>query len=89
MSGEIDVWLVQECMKRSEPCVPELVGESWFSISFVAECCGYTSLEYFTKLINKRDIPRHPFQRECIRFSDLKAFNVQPTEDQLGTSDSV
>lgn len=81
MSSSIGNLLIERCLERSEPCVPEVEGESWFSIQFVSDVVGYESVEYFTRLINERQVPRHPFQNKCIRFSDLTKHHVKPAKD--------
>lgn len=71
MSGDLTTFLVAECLKRSEPCIPIEGGESWYSVAFVAAVAGYENVKYFRERLNQAGIPRHPFQRDCIRFSDL------------------
>lgn len=72
MSSTIDALLVQKCLEKMEPCVPVFGGESWFSVAFVAEIMGYDNVKYFTEQINKANVPRHQFQKKCIRFSDVQ-----------------
>ena len=85
-----ELFLLQRCIDREEPCVPEVAGESWFSVTFAAEIMGY-ELDYFTREINKRKVPRHPLQGKCIRFSDTaKVFvSEQSSEDEERVSNSV
>lgn len=63
-------FLVQRCIDQSEPCVPGFGEEPWFSIDFVAEVMGYLNAEDFRRRLNQRNVPRHPIQKKCIRFSD-------------------
>lgn len=83
MSSELSVYLVQECIQRSEACIPD-PNECWFSISFVADVAGYSSVENFRKMLNKARVPRHPFNRNCIRFSDLEAINGESSTNNSG-----
>lgn len=77
MTSDLAVFLVAECLRRAEPCVPDLTGEPWFSIAFVAAVLGYDDGEYFRKRINRANVPRHPFRNDCIRFSDLALIGDQ------------
>lgn len=72
MSTPDQSFLIQLCVEKQEPCVPGYGCESWFSVAFVAEIMGYDAVKHFTEKLNKLDIPRHPVQGKCVRFSDIR-----------------
>jgi len=84
VNGSIALSLVQECMMQREPCIPDPVGEPWFSVRFVAQILGFEE-GVFNRKINRLGIPRHPFQKKCIRISSLSriehATGSEPKEE--------
>lgn len=81
VNAGLAVSLVQECIMQREPCIPDPVGEPWFSVRFVAQILGFEE-GFFNRKINAHGIPRHPLQRKCIRFSSLSELSGSESKEE-------